>query len=73
VINTPVGKGSFEDEGTIRKASVACGVPYMTTLSAANAAVQSIRALQGGQIQVRSLQEWNGSHQRIKERGGNER
>jgi carbamoyl-phosphate synthase large subunit len=73
VINTPVGKGSFEDEGTIRKASVACGVPYMTTLSAANAAVQSIRALQGGQIKVRSLQEWNGSHQRIKERGGNER
>jgi carbamoyl-phosphate synthase large subunit len=73
VINTPVGKGSFEDEGTIRKASVACGVPYMTTLSAANAAVQSIRALQGGKIKVRSLQEWNGSHQRIKERGGNER
>jgi len=60
VVNTPVGKGSFEDEGTIRKASVACGVSYVTTLSAANAAVQSIRALQGGKIKVRSLQEWNG-------------
>jgi len=44
----------------------------MTTLSAANAAVQGIRALQREQIEVRSLQEWNGRNQRIT-KGGNER
>ena len=56
VVNTPLGKGSFDDEGTIRKAALACGVPCMTTLSAANAAVQGIRALQAQEMKVISLQ-----------------
>jgi hypothetical protein len=38
-------------------------VPYTTTLSAASAAVQAIRAMREEQVQVRSLQEW---HQTLK-------
>ncbi|MGQ9627614.1 MAG: carbamoyl-phosphate synthase large subunit [Anaerolineae bacterium] len=56
VVNTPLGKGSFDDEGTIRKAALTCGVPCMTTLSAANAAVQGIRALQAQEMKVINLQ-----------------
>ena len=59
VINTPLGKTSFFDEGALRRAAVAYGVPYTTTLSAASAAVQAIRAMREGQVQVRSLQEWH--------------
>jgi carbamoyl-phosphate synthase large subunit len=59
VINTPLGKTSFFDEGALRRAAVAYGVPYTTTLSAAWAAVRAIRAMREGQVQVRSLQEWH--------------
>jgi carbamoyl-phosphate synthase large subunit len=63
VINTPLGKASFFDEAALRRAAVAYGVPYTTTLSAASAAVQAIRAMREEQVQVRSLQEW---HQTLK-------
>ncbi|MBN1641617.1 MAG: carbamoyl-phosphate synthase large subunit [Anaerolineae bacterium] len=59
VINTPLGKASFFDEAALRRAAVAHGVPYTTTLSAAWAAVQAIRAMREGPVQVRSLQEWH--------------
>ncbi len=61
VVNTPLGKASFYDEGAIRKAAYAYGVPCMTTLSAANAAVQGIRAMQEQRLTVRSLQEMHTS------------
>jgi carbamoyl-phosphate synthase large subunit len=59
VINTPLGKASFFDEAALRRAAVSYGVPYTTTLSAASAAVQAIRAMREEQVQVRSLQEWH--------------
>ena len=59
VINTPLGKPSFYDEMAMRRAAVAYSVPYTTTLSAAWAAVQAIRAMQGNDWTVRSLQEWH--------------
>jgi carbamoyl-phosphate synthase large subunit len=46
VINTPSGRGSRLDEATIRKKAVARGVTCITTLSAAQAAVEACRALQ---------------------------
>ncbi|MCS7178685.1 MAG: carbamoyl-phosphate synthase large subunit [Anaerolineae bacterium] len=58
VINTPLGRGAYTDESAIRKAAVACGVAYTTTLSAASAAVQAIRSLRQHPLEVRSLQEW---------------
>jgi carbamoyl-phosphate synthase large subunit len=59
VINTPLGKASFFDEVALRRTAVAYGVPYTTTLSAASAAVQAIRAMREEQVRVRSLQEWH--------------
>ena len=45
VINTPSGKGARTDEGKIRAAAVAHGVTCITTLAAAQAAVEACRAL----------------------------
>ena len=59
VINTPLGKASFFDEGELRRMAVTCGVPYTTTLSAASAAVEAIQAMSSEQVAVKSLQEWH--------------
>jgi carbamoyl-phosphate synthase large subunit len=59
VINTPLGKSSFFDEGALRRAVVSHGIPYATTLSAASAAVEAIRAMREEPVAVRSLQEWH--------------
>ncbi len=45
VINTPSGKGSRSDEVRIRATAVANGVTCITTLAAAQAAVEACRAL----------------------------
>jgi carbamoyl-phosphate synthase large subunit len=60
-INTPLGKASFFDESALRRAVVAHGVPYATTLSAASAAVEAIQAMREEPVSVRSLQEWHHS------------
>jgi carbamoyl-phosphate synthase large subunit len=57
VMNTPVGKGARTDEGRIRAAAVAAGVPCLTTLEAATAAVKAMEALREEEMQVLSLQE----------------
>ncbi len=57
VVNTPLGKEAFTDGAAIRRAAVAHGVPCITTLSAAAAAVEGIRALRQKELTVRSLQE----------------
>jgi len=57
VINTPLGRESFYDERAIRRASVRYNIPCITTLSAANAAAQGIRALQEQSYEVAALQD----------------
>jgi carbamoyl-phosphate synthase large subunit len=57
VMNTPVGKGARTDEGRIRAAAVAAGVPCLTTIEAATAAVMAMEALREEEMQVLSLQE----------------
>ncbi len=57
VINTPSGKGARTDEGKIRAAAVAHGVTCITTLAAAQAAVEAIAALRRGELTVMALQE----------------
>ena len=59
LINTPLGQASVEDDGIIRKAALVAQIPYTTTLSAARAALEAIRALKGGELEVRSLQEFH--------------
>jgi carbamoyl-phosphate synthase large subunit len=56
VINTPSGRGARTDEGKIRAAAVAHGVTCITTLAAAQAAVEACRALREQELTVRSLQ-----------------
>jgi carbamoyl-phosphate synthase large subunit len=63
VINTPLGKPSYYDEAALRRAAVTYGVPYTTTLSAAWAAVEAIRAMRDNDWTVRPLQEWHNQHQ----------
>jgi len=56
IINTPLGRKSRFDDKSIRRAAVQHGVTCITTLSAASAAIQGIRALQQGETHVASLQ-----------------
>jgi carbamoyl-phosphate synthase large subunit len=58
VINTPSGKGARTDEGKIRAAAVANGVTCITTLAAAEAAVEACRALRKCELTVTPLQDW---------------
>ncbi len=57
VMNTPNGKGARTDEGKIRAADVQAGVPCVTTIEAATAAVLAIAALREEEMQVQSLQD----------------
>ncbi len=57
VINTPSGKGARTDEGKIRAAAVAHGVTCITTLAAAQAAVEACRALRRTPWTVGALQD----------------
>ncbi|MDQ4037071.1 MAG: carbamoyl-phosphate synthase large subunit [Actinomycetota bacterium] len=58
VINTPQGGGGSRIDGyEIRTAAVVTGIPCVTTVQGAAAAVQGIEAVRNGTIGVRSLQE----------------
>jgi len=57
VVNTPSGKGARTDEGRIRAAAVQAGVPCVTTMEAATAAVKAIEALRAEEMQVQALQD----------------
>jgi carbamoyl-phosphate synthase large subunit len=57
LINTPLGRASKFDERAIRRAAVHHGLTCITTLSAAAAVVNGIRAQSEHGIQVASLQE----------------
>jgi carbamoyl-phosphate synthase large subunit len=59
LINTPLGKHAQQDDYIIREAAIAHQVPYTTTLSAANAACDAIKALRSRVRDVRSLQDWH--------------
>jgi len=57
VLNTPSGKGARTDEGRIRAAAVQLGVPCITTLQAAEAAVKAMEALREEDMTVEALQD----------------
>jgi len=57
VINTPTGSGARADGYEIRTAAVRHGIPCVTTMTGATAAVRAIAAVQQGDAEVRSLQE----------------
>ena len=59
VINTPLGRASFFDERALRRAAMLHGVPCITTLTGAAAAVSAIRALRSHSLAVRALQDYH--------------
>jgi carbamoyl-phosphate synthase large subunit len=57
IINTPSGKGARTDEGRIRASAVSYGVPCITTLAGARAAVAAMDRLRSGKLEVYALQD----------------
>jgi carbamoyl-phosphate synthase large subunit len=58
IINTPTKKGGHTDEGKIRAQAVRCGVPMITTMSGAKAALVAITALKSGAWHVFATQDY---------------
>jgi carbamoyl-phosphate synthase large subunit len=57
IVNTPSGKGARTDEGRIRASAVSYGVPCITTIAGARAAVAAMERLREGKLQVYALQD----------------
>jgi carbamoyl-phosphate synthase large subunit len=60
IINTPLGQQAHADQTAMRSAAIQHDVLLISTLSAAQAAVNGIRALRRKELQVRSLQAHHG-------------
>jgi carbamoyl-phosphate synthase large subunit len=58
VINTPRGERALHDEEAIGSASVQSGVPFVTTIEAAEASVKAIDCIRRQEFGVKSLQEY---------------
>jgi carbamoyl-phosphate synthase large subunit len=58
IINTPLGRESFFDDRTVRRAAMMHEVSCITTLTGAAAAVSAIRALRHQGLGVRALQDY---------------
>ena len=60
IINTPAGKTSAYDDSYIRKAAIKHRVPYITTMAAAKASADGIKAIKNNtHIGVKSLQAYH--------------
>ncbi len=57
IVNTPSGKGARTDEGRIRARAVSHGVPCITTIAGARAAVAAMERLREGKLNVYALQD----------------
>lgn len=61
IINTPSGKQASEDGYEIRRLAIELGIPYVTTLAGARAALNAIEAIKENEIGVKSLNDHIGS------------
>ncbi|XRO77292.1 carbamoyl-phosphate synthase large subunit [Methanocaldococcus sp. 10A] len=61
IINTSSGKKAKSDGYYIRRAAVDLGIPYITTIPGAKAAVKAIEAVKKGELNVYSLDELDAS------------
>jgi carbamoyl-phosphate synthase large subunit len=59
IINTPIGKGAAYDDSYIRKAAIKYKITYVTTIAAALAASEGIKAYVENKGSVKSLQEYH--------------
>ncbi|MCX6549991.1 MAG: carbamoyl-phosphate synthase large subunit [Acidobacteria bacterium] len=58
ILNTPLGRASFFDDRTVRRAAMMHSVPCITTLTGGAAAVSAIRAIRSDKLDVRALQDY---------------
>lgn len=61
LINTPQGRYTTDDSFSIRRTALEYDIPYTTTIAAARATLEAIRAVKTGQLTVKSLQEYHTS------------
>ena len=59
ILNTPIGKGPKFDEYRIRREATIRQIPIITTIPGARAAVDGIKAMKTGKLQVKPLQEYH--------------
>ncbi len=59
VVNTSLGKKTTSDSYEIRRATVVYNIPYATTIAGAQAIAEAVSALQKGEWQVKTLQEYH--------------
>ena len=55
IINTPHGEQASKDGYTIRRLAIELGIPYVTTLAGARAALNAIEAVKENELKVKSL------------------
>ncbi len=61
IINSPIGKGSVNDDSYLRKAAIKAKVPYMTTIAAAKATAAGIHYVKTHEEnEIKSLQTLHG-------------
>lgn len=61
IINTPSGKQSADANYLIRRMAVELGIPYVTTLAGARAALNAVEEIEKGKFRVKSLNEYHES------------
>ena len=59
IINTPVGRSGKYDDSYIRMAAIQYKIPYITSLTAAEASIEGIEAITKGKILPKSLQDYH--------------
>jgi carbamoyl-phosphate synthase large subunit len=59
IVNTSLGKKTTSDSYEIRRATVMYNIPYATTVAGAQAIAEAVSALQKGDWQVKTLQEYH--------------
>jgi len=60
LVNTPEGRETTGDSHSIRHVALEYNIPYTTTMAAARATLDAIRAQKRGKLEVKSLQEYHG-------------
>ncbi len=60
VVNTPLGRESYDDDSQIRRTALKYDIPCVTTLSGAMAAVEGIACVRDRKVDVLSLQDLHG-------------
>ncbi|MBR1905699.1 MAG: carbamoyl-phosphate synthase large subunit [Clostridiales bacterium] len=59
IINTPAGKTSSHDDSYIRKDAIRQHIPYITTMAAAKASAEGIKAARERAFEVKALQDFH--------------